>query len=80
LWSEPFWKYPTRRSAGLVESGSSVSTRSVHWTAAQVWKLLRIASYVSAVGASGVPCASIWKLCDRACHQMQSWALFVVRV
>jgi len=41
---------PILRSVGAVESGSSVSTRSVHWTAAQVWKLLRIAPYVSAVG------------------------------
>src|SRR5204862_7852022 len=79
LCVEAFWKYPTRRSAGAVESVSSVSTRSVHWTAAQVWKLLRIASYVSAVGASAVPCEPIWYVCDRVCHPRQTPELFFVR-
>src|SRR3954464_3348127 len=40
------WKYPILRASGAVESGSSGNERSEQDTAAQVWKLFRIAAKV----------------------------------
>jgi len=76
LWLVPPDSNPTSRLDADVDSGSSEKRRSLHDTAAQVWKLLRIASYVASSGASGLPCASIWKLCPCVGHQMQGpWPL-----
>ena len=65
-------KYPTTRSRGSIERPWSGKERSEQVVVDQVWKLLRIAVKAASPTTSGVPRASIMKLCPRLSHQMQS--------
>src|SRR5947209_4580897 len=73
-------KYPTLRSAGFCESPRSGKDKSEQLAPPQVAKLLRMAVNAAGPGTSGVPCASIMKVCPRGAHQMQRPPAFTVRL